>query len=70
MNAPVESAEAPVEPTAAPPRQRPFRTGLLIATSALLGGLAVVLWNRNSLLRLRQPPQSGQPAAPEDSETE
>jgi hypothetical protein len=32
-----------------------LRTGLLMAGSALLGGLAVVLWNRNTLANLRQP---------------
>jgi hypothetical protein len=37
------------------PRLQAIRTGLLIAGSALLGGLAVVLWNRSSLSRLRQP---------------
>jgi len=37
------------------PRFETLRTGLLIAGSALLGGLAVVLWNRSSLSRLRQP---------------
>ncbi len=36
----------------------PLRTGLLIAGSMLLGGLAVVLWNRSSLSRLRQPAET------------
>ena len=31
-----------------------LRTGLLMAGSALLGGLAVVLWNRKTLASLRQ----------------
>lgn len=48
-----------------------FRTGLLIAGSALLGGLAVVLWHRKSLANLRQPvPESNQPPALPDAETE
>jgi hypothetical protein len=34
---------------------RLLKTGLLVAGSALLGGLAVVLWNRQSLIKLRQP---------------
>jgi hypothetical protein len=33
-----------------------LRTGLLIAGSALFGGLAVVLWNRKALAGLRQLP--------------
>ncbi len=34
---------------------RMLATGLLIAGSALFGGLAVALWDRKSLARLRQP---------------
>jgi hypothetical protein len=34
---------------------RLLRTSLLVAGSALLGGLTVVLWNRSTLLQLRQP---------------
>jgi len=37
---------------------RAFLTGAIIAGSALLGGMAVVLWNRKSLSRLRQPIQT------------
>ncbi len=62
MNSETESeAESPSQP-----RLQALQTGLLIAGSALLGGLAVVLWNRSSLSRLRQaaetasePPASG-----------
>jgi hypothetical protein len=46
------------EPTPEPPKKRGIRvlqTGLLVAGSALLGGLAVVLWHRKSLAKLRQP---------------
>ena len=50
---------APEEP--APARLQTLRTGLLIAGSALLGGLAVVLWNRSSLSRLRQPMEAVSP---------
>lgn len=53
------------------PRLGGFRTGLLIAGSALLGGLAVVLWNRSSLSRLRQPAEAGaQPPVSADGEDE
>jgi hypothetical protein len=34
---------------------RMLGTGLLIATSALFGGLAVAFWDRKSLAKLRQP---------------
>jgi hypothetical protein len=51
-----QSAEAK---TATEPAKRPgirfVKTGLLVAGSVLLGGLAVVLWNRNSLTKLHQP---------------
>jgi hypothetical protein len=31
-----------------------WRTGLLLATSAVLGGIALVVWNRRTLARIRQ----------------
>jgi len=55
MNPTPESAPEPP----AEPRFQALRTGLLIAGSALLGGLAVVLWNRSSLSTLRQPVEPG-----------
>jgi hypothetical protein len=42
---------------------RALRTGLLIAGSALFGGLAVALWNRKALANLRQPPETPNPAS-------
>ncbi len=37
--------------------QRDFwRTGLLLATSAALGGIAVAIWNRRTLAQMRQQP--------------
>lgn len=51
------------------PRLQAFRTGLLIAGSALLGGLAVVLWNRSSLSKLRQSAETeALPLDPSDGE--
>jgi hypothetical protein len=40
-----------------------FRTGLLMAGSALFGGIAVVLWNRRSLTKMQNQPngQADQP---------
>jgi hypothetical protein len=50
---------------------RTVRTGLLIAGSAMLGGLAVVFWNRKSLARLHQPGnESNEPSVLTDVETE
>ena len=40
-----------------------LRTGVLIAGSALFGGLAVALWNRRALARLRQLPESAEETA-------
>jgi hypothetical protein len=34
-----------------------WRTGLLLATSAALGGIAVAIWNRRILAQIRQPQQ-------------
>jgi hypothetical protein len=31
-----------------------WRTGLLLATSAALGGIAVAIWNRHTLAQMRQ----------------
>ena len=46
-----------------PPERRNFwRSGLLIATSAAFGGIAVAIWNRRTLAKMRQQ------SAPEDSE--
>jgi len=48
------ATDAANEP-ASSPGLRVFRTGLLIAGSALFGGLAVALWHRKVLAKLRQP---------------
>jgi hypothetical protein len=51
---PAEHEEA--EP---PPEKRSlWRTGLLLATSAALGGIAVALWDRRTLAQMRQQPPS------------
>lgn len=64
------NSESEPKPTA-PDRLQALRTGLLIAGSALLGGLAVVLWNRSSLSRLRQPMEAvASPVASPDEEEE
>jgi hypothetical protein len=35
-----------------------WRTGLLLTSSAVLGGIAVAIWNRRSLARIRQASES------------
>jgi len=41
-------------------RLKAFLTGAIIAASALVGGLAVVLWNRKALSGLHQHPDPDQ----------
>jgi hypothetical protein len=55
-----------------PPKKpgiRVLQTGLLVAGSALLGGLAVALWHRKSLAKLRQPVPETSPVE-QDAEEE
>ncbi len=48
-----------------------FFTGMIVAASALVGGLAVVLWNRKTLSGLRQPAESGKgPSVGPDADEE
>jgi hypothetical protein len=53
-------AQAPDESPAPPERPNLWRSGLLIATSAAFGGIAVAIWNRRTLAKMRQqtPPDS------------
>jgi hypothetical protein len=55
--------EAPDEDLSVPERRNVWRSGLLIATSAVFGGIAVAIWNRRTLAKMRQqtpPNDSGQ----------
>jgi hypothetical protein len=36
------------------PERNVWRSGLLIATSAVFGGIAVAIWNRRTLAKMRQ----------------
>lgn len=60
MLAPLKSARMPDPAGSSNPKSIPRRglrflgAGLLIAGSALFGGLAVALWDRKSLAKLRQ----------------
>ena len=49
------NAEALEETGSAPERRNLWRSGLLIATSAAFGGIAVAIWNRRTLAKMRQP---------------
>jgi hypothetical protein len=40
-------------PTTAPEARSLWRTGLLLATSAAFGGIAVAIWNRRTLAQMR-----------------
>jgi hypothetical protein len=50
-------------------RAKAFLTGAIVAASALIGGFAIVVWNRKALSRLRQPPDPAKtpPAEADDS---
>jgi hypothetical protein len=39
-----------------PKLRKVWRTGLLLATSAALGGIAVAIWNRRTLAEIRKNP--------------
>ncbi len=47
-----------------------FMTGAIIAASALVGGFAVVLWNRKALSGLRQHSDPGKKPASEANDDE
>jgi hypothetical protein len=57
---PTTHAEAEGESQSPPERRNIWRSGLLIATSAAFGGIAVAIWNRRTLAKMRQqtPPDS------------
>jgi hypothetical protein len=60
----------PAQPLAGK-KLKAFLTGAVIAASALAGGLAVVLWNRQALSRLRQQAEPGdRPSTQQDGEEE
>jgi hypothetical protein len=51
--------------------KRILTTGLLVVSSALFGGLAVALWERKSLEKLRQPNEAPKkPSSSEDGNSE
>ncbi len=54
-NSPVP-VDQPLSKQPLPKRQRDlWRTGLLLATSAALGGIAVAIWNRRTLAQFHDP---------------
>jgi hypothetical protein len=52
--APAPLSEVPGETPSVPARRSLWRTGLLLTTSAALGGIAVAIWNRRTLAHMRQ----------------
>jgi hypothetical protein len=68
---PLDVEEAAGNASPAPSKTRSFwRTGLLLTSSAALGGIAVAIWNRRSLARIRQEYESraAQPGIHEDDD--
>jgi hypothetical protein len=51
--------EAPDESSSVPERRNFWRSGLLIATSAVFGGISVAIWNRRTLAKMRQQTSTG-----------
>jgi hypothetical protein len=47
-------AEDPEEVPSVPERRNFWRSGLLVVTSAAFGGIAVAIWNRRTLAKMRQ----------------
>jgi hypothetical protein len=56
---PFRSTEKEPSNASVPPPQRRnlWRTSLLLASSAAFGGIAVAIWNRRTLAKMRQPRQ-------------
>ena len=52
-------AETSEENPSLPERRNFWRSGLLIATSAAFGGIAVAIWNRRTLAKMRQQTSPG-----------
>ena len=57
MSDAVEVADSKVKNDRKGPRSGRIRTGLLLVGSALLGGIAVALWNRRSLTDIQNQAQ-------------
>jgi hypothetical protein len=57
---PTTPKQTPGESPATPERRNLWHSSLLIATSAAFGGIAVAIWNRRTLAKMRQqtPPDS------------
>jgi LPXTG-motif cell wall-anchored protein len=64
----MQNQQQPPERPETGEKTKAFFTGAIVAASALIGGLAVVLWNRKALARLRQHPEPG--AGPVSGESE
>jgi hypothetical protein len=54
-------AEDTLDTPPLPERRNFWRSGLLVATSAAFGGIAVAIWNRRTLAKMRQQPSSDDP---------
>jgi len=52
---PFRAKEESIASVAPPQRRNLWRTSLLLASSAAFGGIAVAIWNRRTLAKMRQP---------------
>ncbi len=51
---PTPPPDPALPPVGGPPPVSPWRMGLVVTASALCGGIAVVLWNRRLLTKMRE----------------
>jgi hypothetical protein len=70
QNERLETSAPPEKKTARPAAREIWRNALLFATSAALGGIAVALWNRRSLERIRQERESRATRLPDEDYAE
>ena len=68
-NSPAEPPSSPA-PNSPPSVEKPgvVRTALLVAGSAVFGGIAVALWHRRTLAKMRQNPAEPPAAIPPPEE--
>ena len=70
MRKPTEANDSKEDNAQKEVRSSRLRTGLLIAGSALFGGIAVAFWNRRTLTKMQNPPAekaSAPPSVDEDA---
>jgi hypothetical protein len=67
----MHNKEESVEKSGHSPKLKAFLTGAILAASAVVGGFALVIWNRKALSGLRQHPEpEKEPPSQADSHEE